>query len=383
MAPRMSPEKITEFIAELAGDDIHAMRVWSLANGVIGVVHSATLGIASIGAGLAAAQGLRKKHSTKQVDRLLSNEKFPDMKLFERWVPYIIAEREEIVVALDWTEFAKDKHATISLYLVSNHGRATPLIWKTHDTRTLKDSRNDYEDELLKEFIKLLPDDVHVTVLADRGFGDQNFYTFIKEELGMEYAIRFKGNIMITDSHGEMRPAREWLHPSGRAKKMNEVRVTAEQTEVPAVLLVHAKKMKDPWFIATSRSDLTASQITKLYGRRFTIEETFRDIKDHRFGMGLSMTSIKDPGRRDRLLFLAAMSHVLFTMLGMASERSGYDRYLKTNTSKKRTHSLFNLGRMVYTMLPTMREDDLKPLMKAFGEILTETQLTKEVFGVL
>ncbi|MBU1534739.1 IS4 family transposase, partial [Myxococcota bacterium] len=179
----MSPEKITEFITELAGDDIHAMRVWSLSNGVIGVVHSATLAIASIGAGLAAAQGLRKKHSTKQVDRLLSNEKFPDMKLFERWVPYIIGEREEIVVALDWTDFAKDKHTTISLYLISNHGRATPLIWKTHDTRTLKNNRNDYEDELLKDFIKVLPDDVHVTVLADRGFGDQNFYTFIKEEL--------------------------------------------------------------------------------------------------------------------------------------------------------------------------------------------------------
>jgi hypothetical protein len=29
-----------------------------------------------------------------------------------------------------------------------------------------------------------------------------------------------------------------------------------------------------------------------LYARRFTIEETFRDLKDNHFGMGLSATHI-------------------------------------------------------------------------------------------
>ncbi len=31
----------------------------------------------------------------------------------------------------DWTEFDADNQSTIALYLVTKHGRATPLLWKT------------------------------------------------------------------------------------------------------------------------------------------------------------------------------------------------------------------------------------------------------------
>jgi hypothetical protein len=36
------------------------------------------------------------------------------------------------------------------------------------------------------------------------------------------------------------------------------------------------------------------------YGKRFTIEETFRDTKNGHLGIGLSATHIRDEGRRDR-----------------------------------------------------------------------------------
>jgi hypothetical protein len=38
------------------------------------------------------------------------------------------------------------------------------------------------------------------------------------------------------------------------------------------------------------------------------------------------------------------MAHTLLTLIGAASEACGFDRYLKTNTVKKRTMSLFNQG---------------------------------------
>jgi hypothetical protein len=49
-------------------------RVLSLANGVVGVMRAASLGIHAIGPGLADAQDLDPKHAIKQVDRLLSNQ---------------------------------------------------------------------------------------------------------------------------------------------------------------------------------------------------------------------------------------------------------------------------------------------------------------------
>ena len=43
----------------------------------------------------------------------------------------------------------------------------------------------------------------------------------------------------------------------------------------------------ESWCLASSRADLKPSEVVNPYGRRFTIEERFRDIKDWRFGMGV------------------------------------------------------------------------------------------------
>jgi hypothetical protein len=78
-----------------------------------------------------------------------------------------------------------------------------------------------------------------------------------------------------------------------------------------------------------------------LYGKRWSIECGFRDTKDLRFGMGMASIHLSTPARRDRLWLLNAFAIMLLTLLGAAGEALGYDRYLKSNTTKRRTHSLF------------------------------------------
>ena len=121
----------------------------------------------------------------------------------------------------------------------------------------------------------------------------------------------------------------------------------------------------------------------KLYGKRFTIEETFRDTKDVHFGMGLKATHIGDSSRRDRLLLLGAIAHALLTLLGAAGEKAGLDRLLKANTSKKRQLSLYNQGRFWYDALPNMPDERLIPLMEAFDEVLRDHEIFREIFGVI
>lgn len=94
---------------------------------------------------------------------------------------------------------------------MTSHGRATPLVWKTVDKRSLKNKRNDYEDELLCLFKSVLPEGIKVTVLADHGFGDTKLYDFLKQELGFDFVIRFRGNIKVTDAQGETRNAVDWV----------------------------------------------------------------------------------------------------------------------------------------------------------------------------
>ena len=117
------------FVQSLFGEDMHAKRVYSLANATLGVMTSASLAVHTIGLGLAQARGLLTKHAVKQVDRLLSNQGIDVWASFTHWVPQVVGERKEILVAMDWTEFDKDGHSTIMLSLVTSHGRTTPLVW--------------------------------------------------------------------------------------------------------------------------------------------------------------------------------------------------------------------------------------------------------------
>ena len=380
--PTIAPERVHEFLGELFADNFHAKRVLSLGNAVVGAIHAAALGVHAIGKALAAAEGLEPKHAIKQVDRLLSNMRLDLWELFPLWVKFLLSERKEVVVALDWTDFDADRHSTIALNLITSHGRATPLMWKTHDKVTLKKHRNDYEDDLLARFCEIIPPGVRVTVLADRGFGDQALYAALLEA-EMHFTIRFRGAISVTDADGNTTTADARVPPSGRAKKYSNVCVTQTKTPVPAVVCVHAKNMKEPWCLVTSRDDLNASQVVALYGRRFTIEENFRDTKNPRFGMGLSATHVGRTDRRDRLLLVGALAQALLTLLGAAAEEVGLDRKLKANTVKRRTTSLFNQGWYWYQAIPNMREEWLQPLMEAFGRIVLKQAVCREIFGII
>jgi hypothetical protein len=97
---------------------------------------------------------------------------------------------------------------------------------------------------------------------------------------------------------------------------------------------VHAKDMKDAWCLATSLADATSREIIDLYAKRWTIEPSFRDTKDLRFGMGLGTVRIENPQRRDRLLLVNAFAIVLLTLLGAAGEALGMDRG-QTNDRKR------------------------------------------------
>ena len=358
---------VRSFIGELYGPVLHAKRIESLASATLGVMQAASLAVAMIGHALAQARGLVTKHAVKQVDRLLSNDGIEVWDSFARWVPQQIGERRDILVAMDWTDFDHDDQATLVLSLVTGHGRAAPLLWLSVWKGELTKQRNDFEDACLRRLAELVPAGCRVTILADRGFGDQKLFAFLAD-LGFGYVIRFRGNIGVTDAGGQTRPAAEWVGKGGRARKLVDARVTAQGRQVGAVVCVQAKDMKEPWCLASSERDPTAATLINHYAKRWTIEPQFRDTKDLRFGMGLSATRIGEPMRRDRLLLISAFATALLTLLGAVGESLGMDRLLKSNTSKRRTHSLFRQGCMLYELIPTMPEHRLVPLMEKFAE---------------
>jgi len=377
---KVGRQELDELMEAVFGGAIHAQRVASLRDGVDGVLHAASLGVRAIGQGLAIANGLAPRHAIKQVDRLLSNPKLMREEVARCWVRFVVAERKELLVNFDWTEFQDSDQAMIVLGTQTEHGRSTPLVWKTVTHSELKDQRNAHEDELLGLFADVLPPGVRVTVVADRGFSDIKLYRFLKE-LGFESIIRFRGVVFVESADGERRKAKDWLGAGGRMRVLRGTRVTAEGQPVPMVVCVQQKQMQEPWLLASSRSDLTGTAIKHLYGKRFTVEETFRDVKNPHLGLGLQQTVMERNDRRDALFLLAVLAHTLLTLLGKAGEELGMDRWL--GATRPRQYSRFRQGQMLFDLIPTMERQRLRTLLQRFGQLLREHTLLSQVLGYL
>jgi hypothetical protein len=378
----MQFQDVRSFLDSVLSEDIHAKRVDSLANAALGVMTGASLAVAMIGRSLAQARGLLTKHAVKQVDRLLSNPGIEAWDIFATWVPEMVGSRTDIVVAMDWTDYDADGQATLTLKLVTRHGRATPLVWLSVHKDELTDARNAYEDAALRRLAEVLPAGVKCTILADRGFADTKLFGFLAA-LDLGYVIRLKGNTKVSAADGTTRPAAGWVGQNGRACKLRDAAVTEAQCPVGAAVCVHAKGMKEPWCLVASDAVASSRQIIDLYAKRWNVEPSFRDTKDLRFGMGLSAVRIGDPQRRDRLLLLNAFAIVLLTLLGAAGESLGMDRHLKSNTVKTRSHSLFRQGCMLYDLIPNMLEHRLTPLINRYAEILQQSRVITETFAIV
>ncbi len=300
---------------------------------------------------------------------MLSNTGISPWAFLARWVPFVVWGREELAVALDWTDFKADDHSTLGLYLVTERGRATPLIRQTGTKSKMMGWQRTFEEDVLRRLRELVPSDVRVTVLADRGCGDVALYRFIRE-LGFRFVIRFRRSFVVASPEGSVGPAKGWTQGNGAALQVSHARVTRSRYELGSFVPVKKPRMKEAWHLAVSDEDIAASDAFALYSRRFTIEEAFRDTKAPRYGWGLAATHIRDGDRRDRLLLVAALAHELLSLLGRAGEETDSTELSRSTRVKKRTHSLLPQGWSYCGMIPTMKEERLISLLKRFSELL-------------
>lgn len=193
----------------ILGPRVHAKRLDSISNAVVGLMTASVQAIHAIGQAYAQIARISANSGVKQIDQLLSNSHIEMQSLLRLWVQFVVGTRRELLLAMAWTEMENDKQAVLAIYVITNHGRATPLIWKTHLKSELKNNRNRFEYELVEQLHECIDPNVRITVLANRGFGEQKFYDFLMM-LGWDFFVCFRGNILVTDKNGQSMQAKQW-----------------------------------------------------------------------------------------------------------------------------------------------------------------------------
>ena len=85
----------------------------------------------------------------------------------------------------------------------------------------------------------------------------------------------------------------------------------------------------------------------------------------------------------DALEKLQRRGLVPLRILGAAGESLGMDRQLRTSTVKRRVHSLFRQGCLLYDLIPNMPEASLRPLIERYQHLLRQNATFSQAFGIV
>jgi len=332
----MSASQIVPFIRSVFQRG-HGKRQATLATLVSALVTVGKVGVAALGHGIRSK--VAHKHRIKQVDRFLGNRKLHVDDWCEDLLGAVLGARRAVTIAIDWTKVGLWPVLVASVVV---RRRGVPVYWATCDWHTLARSQNAFEEAFLLRLRLMIPRDVDVTLLFDRGFRRVELARFLKRH-GFHFVVRCCGDTHIdgADYKGalEAMPLRR-----GVLRDLGRVLATKDRPEEVRLVAIFDHGQKDAWYLFTDL-DLPPDRVVKAYGRRFTIEEVFRDGKSTRYGWSLGEYRLKDrPDRLDRLILVLAAAYLLVTQVGLAIEAKGFQRKYKANTSKARTHSLFQLG---------------------------------------
>ena len=94
---------------------MHAARVESIGNGVVGVVCSTWMGIQAIGQAYSNAVGILPKSGIGQLNRMLSNDGLDLNTLQKCHIQFVMGGRRELVLAMDWAEFDDDRQSCLAV----------------------------------------------------------------------------------------------------------------------------------------------------------------------------------------------------------------------------------------------------------------------------
>ena len=128
----------------------------------------------------------------------------------------------------------------------------------------------------------------------------------------------------------------------------------------------HAKCVtaaREPWLLAASpRLDyMTANSIVNLYAQRMTIEESFRDTKNLRWGQGLSSTRSRSRARLQMLLLISHLAAFVQRLIGEdAKQRQLQLQFSPNNRTGRAQISVMLLARRILDA-PAQWLDTLTP----------------------
>jgi len=351
---------------------IHKKRLKTLMIMVEACIQGKKLSVT--GLGRAIKNAVYEKHNIKRADRLMGNFSLNQERglLYLTMAKWIIGNHKQPVILVDWSDLSADRTYHLLRASIPVGGRALTIYDEVHPQK--KQANVEVETRFLSRLKSLLPDNCYPIIITDAGYRTPWFNAVTA--LGWDFIGRVGGHTMISPQGKQdwSRIEQVFKKATTRARYYGFIDlVKRNPTPCHAYLLKKkkqgrikknvygqrsamsyservAQRQRTPWFIVTSLEGGSANtkRVINLYKTRMQIEESFRDIKNSRWGFSLDEARVSTKFRYENLLLVGVLATFAVWLTGKVTELKNMHRQYQANTVKARNVlSTFYLGSCV------------------------------------
>src|SRR6266496_3065313 len=241
---------------------------------------------------------------------------------------------QRLFVALDTTALLPFVLIRASLVY---RGRAISLAWRALRHRSTQVSFEAYQP-VLDQVCAIIPPDMVITLLADRGFVHERLLHYLQEHR-WHFRLRLPADTLVHLGAQPVSAIRDLCPPAGQDRFFQHVSILgAAVGPVHLALACLLDQPDDPWFVVSDEP--TDVRTLDEYSLRFDIEETFRDEKSG--GYQLQTSRLATPDALERLLLILALATLYLTSLGTAVVQA--DKWRWVDPHRERGLSYLQLG---------------------------------------
>jgi hypothetical protein len=343
---------------------MHTHRFHALWRVVLGLIHGKQLWLTALGR--SRPSEALPKHGIKAVDRLLGNAHLhaERVKVAAALVSLLVREGTRPIVIVDTMEI-RNRVVALSAAIAAE-GRSAPAY--SMIISALRPNRAQCR-EFLTALAVVFPPRCRPVVVTDGGFESEWFDEVTSR--GWDYVGRVRGHtkFLIGDdwvgrervhalatskprslgliSYPLTRPSRRRIVLSAKPRSRHRQVATRTGPARDNNWRHYRKNAHEPLVLATSLRS-PPRHIVALYKTRMQCEQSFRDVKNHRWGWSLRHCGTCRTERVELLLLIASIAAVAQQLVGIAARRCQLHRRHQANTvSNRSVLSNFLLGGFV------------------------------------
>ena len=356
---------------------MHTKRAAALLRATTSLLHGGITSLSAIA--LRLDGGTTLKHRLKSVDRLLGNPALHRVRgeVYRSVAQHWLQDVSPLLVVIDWSDVTRDQCWQGLRASAVVDGRSITLYEEVHGQKKLNNST--VHRHFLQRLAQILPPGCQPIIMTDAGF-HANWFKMVNEH-GWEFVGRIRGcNRVQLRPEGPWIPARDLYRQArtqvrdlglGAYARSNPVAVRAVLSKRPKKnrhdlnlygakrkgrsSVKNARSAREPWLLVCSLGlrHLSAESMVGLYAQRMRIEQSFRDTKNLRLGLGLEAARSRSGPRFEMLLLIAHLASFVQRLIGESAKQQQLElQFMATRRENRREISVLTLGRRILNAAP-------------------------------